>query len=93
LISTHQNDLKTPKIYYFEAKKLKKLIFFKNTFETQKQIGKTPIQHTKTCSISRKGDLKLEIKSHHITFCFVVRLSIHCPILQLPLPINVMVRG
>jgi hypothetical protein len=35
LISAHQNDLKTPKKYYFETN----FFFFKNTFETQKQTG------------------------------------------------------
>jgi hypothetical protein len=41
LISAHQNDLKTQKIYQFEAKKKvkKKLNFFKSAFETQKQTG------------------------------------------------------
>jgi hypothetical protein len=52
LISTHQNNLKTPKIYQFEAKK-KKIKFKKNTFETQKQIKFYEIQlkkHVKTSS-------------------------------------------
>jgi hypothetical protein len=35
----YQNDTKTQKIYQFEAKKNKKILnFFKNAFETQKQI-------------------------------------------------------
>ena len=39
MISAHQNDLKTQKIYQFEAKKknTKFLNFFKSTFETLKQ--------------------------------------------------------
>jgi hypothetical protein len=36
LISAHQNNLKTPKKYLFEVKKIKKLIFFKNIFRRQK---------------------------------------------------------
>jgi len=40
LISAHQNDLKTPKnIKLKQRKKLKILIFFKNIFKMQKQIG------------------------------------------------------
>jgi hypothetical protein len=37
----HQNNLKTPKIYQFEAKKKIKINsnFFKCPFETQKKIG------------------------------------------------------
>jgi len=38
LISAHQNNLKTQKIYQFEAKKnIKKKL--KSTFKTQKQTG------------------------------------------------------
>jgi hypothetical protein len=40
LISAQQNNLKTSKkINLKQRKKLKKLIFFKNPFKTQKQIG------------------------------------------------------
>jgi hypothetical protein len=40
LISAHQNDLKILKnINLKQREKIKKLIFFKNTFKTQKQTG------------------------------------------------------
>jgi hypothetical protein len=35
----HQNNLKTPKIYQFEAKKKINSNFFKYPFETQKKTG------------------------------------------------------
>jgi hypothetical protein len=39
LIPTHLNDLKTLKNINLKHKNIKKLIFIKNTFETQKQMG------------------------------------------------------
>jgi len=52
LISSLQNNLKTPKYINLKQKKNKtKLIFFKNTFETQKQTRfyKTQLKkYTKT---------------------------------------------
>jgi hypothetical protein len=39
LISAHQNNLKTLKSINLKQKNKKNLIFFKNTFETQKQTG------------------------------------------------------
>jgi hypothetical protein len=62
LISAHQNDLKTQKIYQFEAKKKNKKVlnFFKSVFETQKQTGfyETHLKkHVKT--ISQKLCFKL----------------------------------